>query len=404
MSYFDIYRDIRSLIGCKMFVFNPTVEGMFIYRQYLAAIAQLSNLFSDNAAPYLDYRSAENIFCKAFDADNLSRTDTAFDAKIDHLGIGIKTFICKGTSKKEKVAEFNAISSDLKILSGLELAIKVSEYRNQRIDSAYSTYALKDSVYHLITRRDGRLLIFETLYERVDIKNITVTKDTTKTVEFNDGKNFYSFNFSKSTLFKQFDFPTDNKKILDIPIAILEDPYSFILGKGDVYTAVKPINHAVKELEPAKDYIVIPLYIPKDEKSVPLASGLNLWNAAGRPRDSGEMELRLNKKLRDTYTDNQFFPPKDQTFNLKVPDGSVMRAKVCQQDCKALMTNPNKDISTWLLRTVLLLKERELLTYEHLEKLGIDSVIVTKVNEENYTIDKALLGSYEAYLESCMTR
>lgn len=57
------------------------------------------------------------------------------------------------------MAEFNTISSDLKSLSGLELATKVSEYRNQRIDSAYSTYALKDSVYHLITRRDGRLLI-----------------------------------------------------------------------------------------------------------------------------------------------------------------------------------------------------------------------------------------------------
>lgn len=386
-----------------MFVFNPTDGGISTYRQYLTAIAQLSNLFSDNTAPYLDYRSAENIFCKAFDADNLSRTDTAFDAKIDNLGIGIKTFICKGTSKKEKVAEFNAISSDLKSLSGLELATKVSEYRNQRIDSAYLTYALKDSVYHLITRRDGRLLIFETSYERVDIANITVTKNTAKTVEFNDGKSFYSFNFSKSTLFKQFDFPSDSEKILDIPVAILEDPYSFILGKGAVPTTVQPITNAIKELEPAKDYIVIPLYIPGDEKSVPSASGLNLWNAAGRPRDPGEMELRLNKKLRDTYTGHNFFPPKDQPFNLKVPDGTVMNAKVCQQDCKALMTNPNKDISTWLLRTVLLLKERELLTYEHLEELGIDSVIVTKIDEKNYTIDKALLGSYEEYLENCMT-
>jgi len=396
-----------------MFVFNPTVDGISIYRQYLTAIAQLSNLFSDNAAPYLDYRSAENIFCKAFDADNLSRTDTAFDAKIDNLGIGIKTFICKGTSKKEKVAEFNALSSDLKSLSGLELATKVSEYRNQRIDSAYSTYALKDSVYHLITRRDGRLLIFETPYERVDIGNITVTKDTTKTVEFNDGKNFYSFNFSKSTLFKQFDYPSDSNKILDIPVKILEDPYSFILGKKITYAKVEPIPEILAELKPAEDYIIIPLYIPEDEygneKYVPEASGLNLWNAKGRinkktgvikPRNPGEIELRLNKILRKTYEKTNFFPPKDHPFNLKTPDGNIMSAKVCQQGCKALMTNPNKDISIWLLRTVLLLKEKELLTYEHLEELGIDSVILTKVDENNYTIDKALLGSYEQYLEN----
>ena len=55
-----------------MFVFNPTEGGISTYRQYLTAIAQLSNLFSDNTAPYLDYRSAENIFCKAFDADSVS--------------------------------------------------------------------------------------------------------------------------------------------------------------------------------------------------------------------------------------------------------------------------------------------------------------------------------------------
>jgi len=392
-----------------MFVFNPTDEGVSTYRQYLIAIAQLSNLFSDNVAPYLDYRSAENIFCKAFNADNLSRTDTAFDAKIDKLGIGIKTFICNGTSKKEKVAEFNALSSDLKELSGLALAQKVSEYRNQRIDSAYSTYALDAAVYHLITRREGRLLIFETLYERVDIEKIKVTKDNSKTVEFNDGKNFYSFNFSKSTLFKQFNFPADEHKILDVPVEILEDPYSFILGKQVVSISMEPTVTVVQELEPARDYIVIPLYTPGDEKVVPSASGLNLWNARGRlnritgvvqPRDPGEIELRLNKDLRETYKHTSFFPPKDHPFNLRAPDGNVMSAKICQQDCKALMTNPNKDISKWLLRTVLLLKEKELLTYEHLEELGIDSVIVTKIDENNYTIDKALLGSYEEYLEN----
>lgn len=47
-----------------MFVFNPTEGGISTYRQYLTAIAQLSNLFSDNTAPYLDYRSAENIFVR----------------------------------------------------------------------------------------------------------------------------------------------------------------------------------------------------------------------------------------------------------------------------------------------------------------------------------------------------
>ncbi len=42
------------------------------------------------------------------------------------------------------------------------------------------------------------------------------------------------------------------------------------------------------------------------------------------------------------------------------------------------MTNPNVALANWLLKYVLQLKERELLTYKKLEIIGIDSVKVEK--------------------------
>ena len=76
------------------------------YFDMLVLLSSLSNLFSDNSVPYLDYRVAENLFCKYFNAINDARSCTAYDARLGTLGIGIKTFGIKKTST-EKIAEFD---------------------------------------------------------------------------------------------------------------------------------------------------------------------------------------------------------------------------------------------------------------------------------------------------------
>jgi hypothetical protein len=63
------------------------------------------------------------------------------------------------------------------------------------------------------------------------------------------------------------------------------------------------------------------------------------------------------------------------------------------------MSNPNKVLGKWLLRDVLNLKEDELLKYEKLQKIGIDSVKIDKQDDENYYINFASLDGYEGYLE-----
>ena len=43
------------------------------------------------------------------------------------------------------------------------------------------------------------------------------------------------------------------------------------------------------------------------------------------------------------------------------------------------------------------LKEGEILTYEKLEELGIDSVVIYKESISRYTIDFAEIGSYDKF-------
>ena len=62
------------------------------------------------------------------------------------------------------------------------------------------------------------------------------------------------------------------------------------------------------------------------------------------------------------------------------------------------MTNPNKALSDWLLRKVLKLKEYEILTYEKLKIIGIDSVRITKIDTENYKIDFAGIDNYDNFI------
>ena len=64
------------------------------------------------------------------------------------------------------------------------------------------------------------------------------------------------------------------------------------------------------------------------------------------------------------------------------------------------MSNPNQDLGKWLLRKLLKLKEGELLTYQKLAEIGVDSVQVTKIDNANFEIDFKKLGSFEEFAEN----
>ena len=247
------------------------IENKGNYIKLLSSVSKLSGLFSDSSIPFINYRVAENIFCRSFGADNLSRSDTAFDANYNSVGIGLKTFICNGNSSTEKIAEFNSLSRTLKEFKGKELALKLGEFRNDRINLANRVYDIKDSLYHIVARKDKELLLYETDYNIIDISNIHSVKDSKASLQFEDGNNFYSFNYSKSTLFRNFIIP---QNAFRLPIEIIEDPYTLLLElfenkelkpdfgiffDGQIFDAYSFISDIIRKA--AKTIILIDNYI-----------------------------------------------------------------------------------------------------------------------------------------------
>lgn len=369
------------------------IENKGYYLKLLSAVSKLSGLFSESAIPFINYRVAENIFCKSFDATNLSRSDTAFDANYNSVGVGLKTFVCSGNSSVEKVAEFNSLSKALKEFNGKELALKLGEYRNDRINLANRVYDIENSLYHIVARKEKELVLYETDYGLIDIANIHGVKETRAGLQFEDGSNVYSFNHSKSTLFRKFIIP---QNAFHLPIDIIEDPYTLLL---ELFEENKNLKASTNKLIKGENYIILPLFGYKNkQKFIFEHSGLNQWNANGRERNVGEIYIPIPIIIHQRYPD--FFPKRDYNFNLQIPTGAIFSAKVCQQNSKALMTNPNKALSEWLLRKVLLLEEGELATIEKLDNLGFDSVIILKDENGDYKIDIMKTNSYERFINN----
>jgi len=121
------------------------------YHQYLQLMGSLSKLFSDSPVPYLDSRISENLFCKAFQAENLARADISYDALKNDVGIGIKTFLHAQGNTFQKIAEFNKIAPEWRNSidpreNPRAFVEKIAEARNRRIEA---TQALKNASSHL---------------------------------------------------------------------------------------------------------------------------------------------------------------------------------------------------------------------------------------------------------------
>ena len=375
------------------------------YLKLLSAVSKLSGLFSESAVPFINYRVAENIFCRSFDAGNLSRSDTAFDANYNSIGIGLKTFVCNGNSSTEKVAEFNSLSRTLREFSGKELALKLGEFRNDRISLANRIYDIENSLYHIVARKEKELFLYETDYNIIDVSNIHSIKDNKASLQFEDGNNLYTFNHSKSTLFRKFIIPPTAFRL---PIDIIEDPYSLLL---ELFEENKNLKTATDKLIKGENYVILPLYGMKNgEKFVFERSGLNQWNANGRKRNANEVYIPVPAVIHHKYRD--FFPSIESDknhFKLHLPNGKTFEASMCQTAVinldgekinkgKGLMTKSNKGLGDWLLRKALQLKEHELVTIEMLNKIEYDSVIIIKEDDDNYKIDIMKTNSFDEFI------
>lgn len=354
------------------------------YKKLLGIMGSISKLFSDSGTPYLPYRAHENLFCYSFDAKNLAREDCSADALKGTLGIGLKTWI---NTDNQKVAEFNSLKEEYKDLEGLELARKIASYRNDRIGFTMRAHGLSEMIYHVIKRTPHKMTILECPFDSIDIDNIVFLPDQSSStnIYFKDNKHTYHFNVSKSTLYMIFD---DMQKLDEFGVAILDDPISFLESGMNIKKDILAAE--------TKPQLCLPLYVQtkKDGKFVAARSGLNQWNAGGRKRDINELYIPYNKKDRERFP--SFFPARKDPFRLRLPDGTVLTASVCQEEGKAIMSNPNKLLGKWLLRKVFELPENTLVTYSMLVRFGIDCVVFTRNGDHDYSIDFGYIGTYES--------
>ena len=369
-----------------MFYNLQNIQEQEKYDELLTIIGSLSKLFSDAKEPYLYYRVAEKIFCQVFSSNDLSRGDVALDTFKNDVGIGLKTFLAGNYKSFQKIAEFNKDKPLYENKTPIDLIRTIAMLRNRRIEFTENLYGLNQSLYHCVIRSENTFKLHEELMDYVDISNIHNIKSTKSSISFTDAKHDYSFNLSKSTLSKRF---LTQNYLHEFNVKILENPFEDIrncLLKNELLYANSSL---------IMDTVYLPLY--GRNKVVYERSGLNQWNALGRKRNVNEayipIPIAVHKKSPN------FFPSRDKPFNLKLPNGKILQSKVCQAGGKALMSYSNKALGIWILRDVLKLKEEELLTYLKLQILGIDSVRIDKIDNENYEINFVSLGSFEKFVD-----
>lgn len=362
------------------------------YKNMLKIIGGLSRLFSTAKEPYLYYRAHENIFAKYFDVDNNARSDDSADAFNSEkgIGIGLKTWVGQDN---QKVAEFGRLRPNYEHLEGMELINAIARYRNTRIRTTMNVHGLKEMIYHIVKRVPNAMCIYEATFDEIDISNITLDekRGNKNSLYFSDGNHTYHFSRSKNTLYMNF----DDMILLDqFNVDIFDDPYEVLsqLMSSDKTQLTLP---SVSQIAPEKNQLCLRLYqLKNNQKFVAKKSGINQWNAGGRARNPNELYIPYPKIDRER---KNFFPPKDISFDLLLPDGQWISAKVCQQDNKAIMSNPNKALGKWLLRDVFELEEGTLITYEMLKEFNIDSVIFTRLDNLKYSVDFCELGTYEKF-------
>ncbi|MGL5725410.1 hypothetical protein, partial [Cetobacterium sp.] len=160
----------------------------------------------------------------------------------------------------------------------------------------------------------------------------------------------------------------------------------------------------------SKESIYLPLYQDKGEgRIVPASSGVNMRHAkpksvgSNTPRPEFEIEVRISTWIHrvfpgffgiDAFNSEEIAT---SNFNLILPDGRKLAGRIKQANGKSLQTNPQGALGEWILKDVLGLENREVVTMELLEKLGIDSLKITKVDDNNFKITVAETFAYEKF-------
>lgn len=380
------------------------------YEKAVKSVGSLSRLFSNNSSPYLSPKFVEKLFVLTSRSKDLASIDISFDAMTGaNAGVGVKTFTANNflSVKSEKIAEFTAHASggEFQGLPNDEIAYKVADFRNSRVlsDARVFKIDLDSSFYHCLIRSSGSCMIHEEPYHLIDLSKFTMINEnrSSSNPQFTDGKHTYSFSKAKNTLYKKFDIGKySNSSVIEVKL--LEDVFELLIsGKLNLAEGI----FASAEGNPSSDFVILPLYSTKSGDVRP-KSGINQWNAGGRERKFGEGYVPHPVEVRELFPD--FFPPIETPFTLRLPTGEEMSAKVCQENGKAIMSNPNTSLNDWLFQLIdespevskQRFRNRKPYTMSDLVRVGKDSVQITCLDRKAkiYELAPKALGSYEEFI------
>ena len=322
------------------------------YRELVETFTSLTKLFTQKAkedevpAPYINSKFQEMAFCYAFGALEEDIGNTSFDAslKITYSGtehrylIGIKTFGLD--AGLQKIAQMKKISSEwhdiLRSITHdakghtaneinaicheryMKLAVRLSEIRNERIDSSISLLKgfrvnddIVESVYHVLMPSvdDGRpaVTVGEMDYSHIDIDSIRIIGCTNPShptnFNFTDGKHTYRFTSADSQLL--MDFRNREITLEKWYVTYLDDPISALLSlrqnakdEAEATTAKEQIH--LPEIHTVKVTESYSWFIADDGGEVPRYSGFNGFYGLGSKLGQVQREGLRDKIHRET--------------------------------------------------------------------------------------------------------
>lgn len=132
---------------------------------------------------------------------------------------------------------------------------------------------------------------------------------------------------------------------------------------------------------------ILPLY-SFSKGSVMDKSGLNTGFANGRTRNSNEVYIPIPMAFYNHYGNSVL----DGLSSVTLPSGQQINAKICSDNDKSLMSDPNSLLGEWLF-SELKLSGDDLITNADLTQAGFDSVILEDNGNGNFNISRSLVNN-----------
>lgn len=364
------------------------------YKDRVKLISALSNIFSMNKSkPFIPFHLLVESFCQSFNGE-LRNESNLINLTVNNYGVCIRTFDMDSVDKFVKLLTFNNISKQIDSMKYQDIVKILTDLWNQRVQIIKKIYNIRNTYFHFVIYSSETMIEYwESNMDDINFNNVKDIKVKDNSIFFRDENNSYYFNMEDETLYINFYRSVTFKKLTEQKLYVIEDPVKTISNLVNL----KPLTKTYYKKE---NYVVLPLYsFSKGRgKYVPERSGLNHWNANGRTRDCNEVYVPIPVAIRKKEKD--FFPNRLTQFALITQGGRKLVAKVSQQSGKALMTYPNKDLGSYILRDILGITENEVVMYDDLVEKGTDSIKITKKNDSEYYISFLPVGSYDNFIAS----